>query len=80
MMPSGTREENDVDVDKPFILGDAEVLAESKNEKNLLFNVDGEEMWIPKKVIHDDSTVWEKGQPAGELVVKLWWAEKNGYV
>jgi hypothetical protein len=37
----------------------------------------GEETWIPKSVIHDDSEVYEDGGE-GTVVVHQWWAEKNG--
>lgn len=63
---------------EPFIMGDAEVLRESNNGKNLLFDVEGEEIWVPKKVIHDDSEVWKYPQDEGTLVVEYWWAEKQG--
>lgn len=39
----------------------------------------GEEKWIPKSVIHDDSEVYDAGENAeGEVVVQEWWAEKEG--
>lgn len=69
-MPSG---------EEPFIMGDAEPITESRNGKNILFNVEGEEIWVPKKVIHDDSDVWKLGNDPGSLVVKYWWAEKHGH-
>lgn len=37
----------------------------------------GEEVWIPKSVIHDDSEVWGAGQ-AGDVIVMAWFAEKEG--
>ena len=36
----------------------------------------GDEKWVPKSVIHDDSEIWKAGQ-AGRLVVLGWWAEKE---
>lgn len=36
------------------------------------------EVWIPKSCVHDDSEVWEPGH-AGRLVVKSWFAEKQGW-
>ncbi len=51
------------------------VLRES--EKAILCVVDGEEYWIPKSQIHDDSEVYEDGTE-GTLVVSEWIArEKN---
>jgi len=35
--------------------------------------------WIPRSVIHDDSEVFDEGHE-GTLVVKLWFAEKQGWV
>ena len=46
-------------------------------EKALLVDIDGNEMWIPQSVIHDDSEVYEEGD-TGLLVVKGWWAQKQG--
>lgn len=37
----------------------------------------GEELWVPRSVIHDDSEVYEAGH-AGTLVVQAWWALKKG--
>jgi len=42
----------------------------------LVMLADGEEKWIPKSVIHDDSEVYEP-HDEGELVVKAWFAEKE---
>lgn len=33
--------------------------------------------WVPQSVVHDDSEVWKVGQ-FGKLVLKGWWAEKQG--
>ena len=30
-------------------------------------------LWIPQKVVHDNSSVWKRGDE-GELVVEAWWA------
>jgi hypothetical protein len=37
----------------------------------------GEEQWIPKSCVHDNSEVWEDGGE-GKVVVKTRWAEKEG--
>lgn len=39
----------------------------------------GDEAWIPKSQIDDDSDVWEEGQE-GTLVIPLWLAEKKSLV
>lgn len=38
----------------------------------------GDEHWLPKKGIHDDSEVYEKDHE-GKLVVKAWLAKKEGW-
>ena len=64
---------------------------EHEREKALLVCVEGESMWIPKSVIHDDSEVYpavhdrdgmllDRGGKDGDVVVKRWWAEKNDLV
>lgn len=35
--------------------------------------------WVPRSVVHDDSEVYDDGHE-GELVVKQWWARKEGLV
>lgn len=48
-----------------------------ETEKALLVRLkDGEEVWVPKAVIHDDSEVYEKGGE-GTLIVQRWWAERE---
>lgn len=60
---------------EPVVVGDVEVLHET--EAAILVALDGEEIWIPKSVIHDDSEVWEEGD-TGVFVVKEWFANKEG--
>ena len=52
---------------------------ESNNGKSLLVRLSGAAVprWIPKKVIHADSEVFEPGHK-GKLVVARWFAEKEG--
>jgi len=59
---------------------DAEVLKESTSGLALLCRLEsGEERWIPKSMIHDDSEVYDAGDnSSGELVIKGWWAEQEG--
>ena len=39
----------------------------------------GETVWIPKSVLDDDSEVYDEDKNSeGEVVVKTWWAEKEG--
>jgi len=37
---------------------------------------DGEEVWVPNSVIHEDSMVCYQGDE-GTLIVLGWWAEKQ---
>ncbi len=55
--------------------GDVEVLAES--DKAVLCDVEGEEVWIPKSQIHDDSEVYA-ADTSGRLVVTEWIARQKG--
>jgi len=67
-------------MDSPgFNVGQAEVRRET--DKALLIYIEdiGDEVWVPKSVIHDDSEIWEAGQEAGELVVTEWFAHKAGW-
>lgn len=38
-----------------------------------------EDTWIPYSQIHDDSPVYRNGDK-GDLIVKTWWAEKEGWL
>lgn len=48
-----------------------------ETDKAILVEIEGEEFWVPKSVIHEDSEVKEEGTE-GILIVKRWWAENNG--
>jgi hypothetical protein len=70
------------DWDKPFTMGDSERKKVFKRDGkvNVLFDVEGEELWVPEKCIHPDSDVWcDSKEECGTLVVRLWWAERNGH-
>lgn len=62
----------------PASLGEVEI---TKATDKALFAVpkDDTGFWVPKSVVHDDSEVWKDGDK-GDLVVKQWWAEKEGRV
>jgi hypothetical protein len=68
------------DTDMPLNCGEHLVLRETP--KAILVSNDditGEHKWIPKSVIHDNSEIWKTGQQ-GDLVVKQWFAEKQGWI
>ena len=63
---------------EPFSLGNGKVIRET--DKAILFENEDEKFWVPKSVIHDDSECWADADDKreGELVVKRWFAEKEG--
>lgn len=49
--------------------------------KALLVDVDGEQHWIPKSQIHDDSEVFDDQKNSnGTLIITAWIAEQKGLV
>lgn len=60
---------------EPVSIDDVECLKET--DKALLCLIDGEEIWIPKSQIDEESEVYEEGQ-TGLLVITRWLAEQNG--
>lgn len=38
-----------------------------------------EPQWIPLSQVHDDSEIWEEGDE-GDLLVKHYWAEREGWL
>lgn len=55
------------------------VYCEKETAKALLVRINGKSAWCPKSVIHDDSEVFDEDRNrAGKLVVKQWWADKEG--
>ena len=56
----------------PRLYEDVECIKET--EKAALVKINGAEVWIPKKAIHDDSEVFEVGQ-TGTLAVGEWFAD-----
>jgi len=64
--------------DGGFDVGIAECIRDSG--KALLCRIHGVgEEWIPQTQIHDDSEVYSDGD-SGTLVVRIWFAEKKGWV
>lgn len=60
-------------------LGKAEVVRETEKALLIYIRDRKEELWFPKSVIHDDSEVYSmKHGSDGELIVKRWFAEKEG--
>lgn len=57
----------------------AGVTVVKETESALLCMINGEQHWIPKSQIHDDSEVYND-DTEGELVVSQWIAEQRGLV
>lgn len=64
---------------EPCTLGDGKIIRET--EKAVLARIGDKEIWIPKSCVHDDSEAYSAAddQNEGTIVVKRWWAEKNGH-
>jgi hypothetical protein len=52
---------------------------EVETDKAIMFSKDGEEFWIPKSKISEDSEVEGLGD-SGTLVIPWWLAEEKGLV
>jgi hypothetical protein len=63
---------------EPCDLGDGKVVAHT--EKALRVELaSGDTFWLPRSVLHDDSELYDEGEhKEGKLVVKAWWADKEG--
>lgn len=57
----------------PARYDDARGIAET--ERAIRVDIDGEEFWIPKKAVHEDSEVWHLGHE-GTLVICDWFMDK----
>lgn len=64
---------------EPCTLGDGKIIRET--DKAVLACINDKEIWVPKSCIHDDSEAYSsvEGENEGTIVVKQWWAEKNGH-
>jgi len=62
---------------EPHTLGDGKIIRET--DKALLIRANDKDIWVPKSVVHDDSEVFDMENDEGTVVVKRWWAEKNGH-
>lgn len=71
------------DEDEVFEIEDAVVLQDSGAAILVESPMFDEPQWIPKrKVIHEDSEVWEDsedGRGPGSLLIAGWFAEKKGW-
>lgn len=60
-------------------LGQAQAIAGTEKALRVQLESEDEPRWIPRSQIHDDSEVYDdKDNATGDLVVKRWFAEKEG--
>lgn len=64
---------------EPANCGEVECIKETAKAILVRFkDNDGQEMWIPKSVIHDDSEVYDVDEhDTGDLILQTWFAEKE---
>lgn len=62
----------------PCSLGTVTVERASKKALLVQLPFEDEPRWIPMSVIHDDSEVHNESTKEGRLVVKAWFADKEG--
>jgi hypothetical protein len=55
------------------------VTAIHETEQALLVEYEGDEFWLPKSQIHDDSEVYER-ETKGKLVIPRWLAIEKGFI
>jgi hypothetical protein len=58
----------------------AEAEPMKETDKALLVNVEGEETWLPKQFIDDESEVYSMKSGAGMLIIPMWLAREKGLV
>jgi hypothetical protein len=66
------------DDDQRVSLGRAKILSTSDKAIRVLLDSDGKTLWVPESQVHDCSEVFKGCDGPGDLVVTLWWAEKEG--
>ncbi len=65
------------DFHEKFRIEDIHVVRSTANA--ILIEADGDQIWVPRSQIDDDSEVWWPGQD-GTLIVSDWWARQKGLV
>lgn len=75
-MTRGFRDEDDEDEPDDRFEG---VRCKRETDKALLVRINGENVWVPKSVVGDESEVYAEGHE-GTLVLRHWFADKEGLV
>jgi hypothetical protein len=62
-----------------YLVENAEIIKDTG--KAILINAPefDEPQWVPQSQVHDDSDIYQEGEE-GDLAVKTWWAEKEGWI
>lgn len=66
--------------EEPSLVGEVRVVGETPKAIRCApkgFKASGESYWVPKSVVHDNSEVSKNGD-TGKLVVKQWYADREG--
>jgi hypothetical protein len=61
-----------------FEIDDAEIINETEKAVLVDAPIFDEPQWVPKSQVHEDSSVYE-ATDSGTIIVKDWWAEKQGW-
>lgn len=59
---------------------EVEVLVETEKALHVFVVDTGDEVWIPKSQIHDDSDVYSRDTSPGTITITRWIAEQKGIV
>ena len=64
--------------DNSFTYGNVKSIRDT-DKALLVEDDDGDQIWVPKSQLTEDSEVWKTGQD-GDLVVTKWFAEQHGWM
>lgn len=60
-------------------LGPCQVITATEKALKVQLESEDDSRWVPKSQVHDDSEVYDdKDNATGDLIVKRWFAEKEG--
>ena len=56
-----------------------DISVKKETEKAILVEIEGDEYWVPKSQLSEDSEVYERDEGnEGTLIVTRWWATQEG--
>lgn len=62
-----------------YLIEQAVIVAETEDAICVLAPEFDEDTWIPSRQVHDDFPIYRDGEE-GDLLVKDWWAERQGWL